>query len=96
MRLGEIVRQDLLADLYGAYHYMMLSQRIMDRTVNLEHFKVLVNPDDVILKQSREQKKEQMGFLIKNTELAQGFLSSSLKKLPDFRKEFIFGLASGQ
>jgi len=96
LRLGEIVSKDLLGELYSAYHYMMLSQKIMDCTVNLEYLKVLVNPDDVILKQSRKQKKEQMGFLIKNTKLAQGFILSSLDKLPKFRKEYVTRLGSGK
>ena len=74
LRLGEIVSKDLLVELYGAYHYMTLSQKIMDRTVNLEHLKILVNPDKEILKRSRKLKKEQMGFLVKNTELAQDFI----------------------
>ena len=96
LRLGEIVSKDLLVELYGAYHYMTLSQKIMDRTVNLEHLKILVNPDKEILKRSRKLKKEQMGFLVKNTELAQDFISSSLDKLPKYRKEFVSRLALGK
>ena len=93
LRLGEIGSKDLLVELYHAYHYMMQSQKIMDRTVSLEHLKVLVNPDDAIRKQSRKLLKEQIGFLVKNTELAQGFILSSLDKLPKFRKEYVSRLA---
>jgi hypothetical protein len=75
---------------------MMLSQKIIDQTINLEHQKVLVNPDKDILKRSRKKSKEQMGFLIKNTQLAQDFLQSSLDKLQGFRKEYIKRLAAGK
>jgi hypothetical protein len=96
LRSGEIINNDLLVALYSAHHYMMLSQKIIDQTINLEHQKVLVNPDKDILKRSRKKSKEQMGFLIKNTQLAQDFLQSSLDKLQGFRKEYIKRLAAGK
>ncbi|MCX6575320.1 MAG: hypothetical protein NTV82_02880 [Candidatus Aminicenantes bacterium] len=89
LRSGEIVAKDLLVDLYSAYHYMILAQNIMDRTVALEHLKVLVNPDDAILRRSIKLNKEQMGFLINNTTLVRGYIESSLNKLPNYRNEFV-------